>query len=133
MLCVELVWQRMRGAVRGSVSAHLMVHGCVGGALAHTPWHPSSVPCSNEGADILILARTDARQAVSLEEALWRAQVGLGVGMRLQHAVASLRSKGQRPFSSHTSANHHYSSLHIHTHTHTHTQTHAYACGTVCL
>ncbi|KAK9861231.1 hypothetical protein WJX84_004509 [Apatococcus fuscideae] len=27
----------------------------------------------DEGADILILARTDARQAVSLEEALWRA------------------------------------------------------------
>lgn len=25
-----------------------------------------------EGSDILILARTDARQAVSLEEALWR-------------------------------------------------------------
>jgi 2-methylisocitrate lyase-like PEP mutase family enzyme len=30
--------------------------------------------CRNEGADILIAARTDARQAVSLEEALWRAQ-----------------------------------------------------------
>jgi hypothetical protein len=30
--------------------------------------------CRKEGADILIAARTDARQAVSLEEALWRAQ-----------------------------------------------------------
>ncbi|EFJ44243.1 hypothetical protein VOLCADRAFT_65045, partial [Volvox carteri f. nagariensis] len=30
--------------------------------------------CVEEGADILIVARTDARQAVSLEEALWRAQ-----------------------------------------------------------
>lgn len=29
--------------------------------------------CREEGADILILARTDARQAVSLDEALWRA------------------------------------------------------------
>lgn len=32
----------------------------------------------NEGADILILARTDARQAVSMEEAMWRAAAFAG-------------------------------------------------------
>eukprot|EP00798_Chlamydomonas_sp_ICE-L_P024508 gene24508-10107_t len=34
----------------------------------------------DEGADILIVARTDARQAVSLEEALWRAQAFADAG-----------------------------------------------------
>eukprot|EP00877_Chromochloris_zofingiensis_P009260 jgi/Chrzof1/4588/Cz14g19100.t1_PEPC3[v5.2] len=34
----------------------------------------------DEGADILILARTDARQAVSLQEALWRAQAFADAG-----------------------------------------------------
>ncbi|GIL63708.1 hypothetical protein Vafri_17595 [Volvox africanus] len=34
----------------------------------------AAVDARDEGADILIVARTDARQAVSLEEALWRAQ-----------------------------------------------------------
>lgn len=33
-----------------------------------------------EGADILIVARTDARQAASLEEALWRAEAFADAG-----------------------------------------------------
>jgi len=37
----------------------------------------------NEGADILILARTDARQAESLEEALWRAAAFADAGADL--------------------------------------------------
>jgi hypothetical protein len=46
--------------------------------LAHAggraPPNPLAPPLPREeGADILILARTDARQAVSLDEALWRA------------------------------------------------------------
>lgn len=38
-------------------------------------WHitASMFCCRDEGADILILARSDARQAESLDEALWRA------------------------------------------------------------
>ncbi len=39
-------------------------NACLLGCLRHR----------DEGADILIVARTDARQAVSLGEALWRAQ-----------------------------------------------------------
>ncbi len=49
--------------------------------LRHGLW--AGLPCRNEGADILILARTDARQAVSLDEALWRAQVRKGRAGRL--------------------------------------------------
>jgi hypothetical protein len=45
----------------------------------------------DEGADILILARTDARQAVSLEEALWRATAFAGVGVRACDAHSSCR------------------------------------------
>lgn len=43
---------------------------------------PTYLPClaRDEGADILILARTDARQAVSLQEALWRAQAFADAG-----------------------------------------------------
>ena len=35
--------------------------------------HAHTHSISDEGADILIVARTDARQAASLDEALWRA------------------------------------------------------------
>eukprot|EP00983_Pelagomonas_calceolata_P112939 1159938-Pelagomonas_calceolata.AAC.2 len=46
-------------------------------------WLGSSNPVPwEEGADILILARTDARQAISLDEALWRAAAFAG-GRRL--------------------------------------------------
>ncbi|KAG2454848.1 hypothetical protein HYH02_000680 [Chlamydomonas schloesseri] len=40
----------------------------------------AAVDARNEGADILIVARTDARQAVSLEEALWRAEAFAAAG-----------------------------------------------------
>lgn len=43
-------------------------------AIPQTPCNTLQHPAnSDEGADILILARSDARQAESLEEALWRA------------------------------------------------------------
>lgn len=35
----------------------------------------AAVDARDAGADILIVARTDARQAVSVEEAFWRVQV----------------------------------------------------------
>lgn len=41
------------------------------------------VLCSDEGADILILARSDARQADSLQEALWRAAAFADAGADL--------------------------------------------------
>jgi hypothetical protein len=46
---------------------------------------------SDEGADILILARSDARQAESLEEALWRAAAfaDAGADMLFIDALAS--------------------------------------------
>jgi hypothetical protein len=52
---------------------------------------PSSAICSDEGADILILARSDARQAESLEEALWRAAAfaDAGADMLFIDALAS--------------------------------------------
>ena len=37
-------------------------------------------PCRNEGADIVVIARTDARQADSLHEALWRARAFADAG-----------------------------------------------------
>jgi hypothetical protein len=47
--------------------------------------------CSDEGADILILARSDARQAESLDEALWRAAAfaDAGADMLFIDALAS--------------------------------------------
>ena len=48
--------------------------------------------CRNEGADILIVARTDARQAESLEEAFWRAEAfaAAGADVLFIDALASL-------------------------------------------
>jgi 2-methylisocitrate lyase-like PEP mutase family enzyme len=46
-------------------------------ACTHTHTH------SDEGSNILILARTDARQAQSLEEALWRAAAFADAGADL--------------------------------------------------
>jgi hypothetical protein len=50
-----------------------------------------SILCSDEGADILILARSDARQAESLQEALWRAAAfaDAGADMLFIDALAS--------------------------------------------
>lgn len=52
---------------------------------------PIRSSCSDEGADILILARSDARQAESLDEALWRAAAfaDAGADMLFIDALAS--------------------------------------------
>lgn len=52
----------------------------------------AAVDARDEGADILIVARTDARQAVSLEEALWRVQVSDFVFKFVSNALVMLPS-----------------------------------------
>jgi hypothetical protein len=59
-----------------------------------------TTPHSDEGADILILARTDARQAVSLEEALARASAFADAGADLLFIDALESVEEMRAFTS---------------------------------
>jgi hypothetical protein len=56
--------------------------------------------CRDEGSDILILARSDARQAESLEEALWRAAAFADAGADILFIDALASVEEMRAFTS---------------------------------
>uniref|UniRef100_A0A7S3QYG1 Isocitrate lyase n=1 Tax=Dunaliella tertiolecta TaxID=3047 RepID=A0A7S3QYG1_DUNTE len=60
----------------------------------------AAVDAREEGADILILARTDARQAISLDEALWRAAAFADAGADLLFIDALQSEEEMRAFCS---------------------------------
>jgi 2-methylisocitrate lyase-like PEP mutase family enzyme len=60
----------------------------------------AAVDARNEGADILILARTDARQAVSMDEAMWRVQAFADAGADILFVDALESEEEMRRFCS---------------------------------
>lgn len=58
------------------------------------------MPPRDEGADILILARSDARQAESLDEALWRAAAFADAGADILFIDALASEEEMRAFTS---------------------------------
>jgi 2-methylisocitrate lyase-like PEP mutase family enzyme len=61
----------------------------------------AAIDARNEGADILIMARTDARATVSLEEAIYRARRFVEMGVDITFLEAPLNEKEMRAYCDH--------------------------------